>query len=233
MSNEYFYKEFPKTCAPDDFWGQVRRTVNGRPVDDHQIRMIVDAVSSGLELVQSEILLDLCCGNGALTTQIIARCRAGVGVDFSEVLIKVARSNFSKPDHEEYVLEDVNRFVAQYPDPGRFHKAMCYGSFQYLPEAEAQSVLGTLRDRFRSLRRVFIGNLPDLDRIGRFFRDAPMPEGIEIDPGSPVGIWRSQEQFARLARTCGWSVEFRQMPADYYAAHYRYDAVLTPGNHSA
>ena len=25
-----FYKEHPKTCDPEDFWGQVKRTVNER-----------------------------------------------------------------------------------------------------------------------------------------------------------------------------------------------------------
>lgn len=229
MSNEYFYQEFPKTCAPDDFWGQVRRTVNGKPVGEEQIAMIVEAVCNGLELELSDLLIDLCCGNGALSTRIFARCAGGTGVDFSAVLIDVARHNFHQPGREVYLLEDVDRFVAQCGAPDRFTRALCYGSFQYLPGATAHSVLRGLRTRFTGLQRVFLGNLPDRERIGRFFGDVPVPDGVADDPGSPVGIWRSQAQFARLAQVTGWQVHFRQMPSDYYAAHYRYDAVLTPG----
>ena len=31
MSNEYIFKEYPRTCAADDFWGQVKRTRTGGP----------------------------------------------------------------------------------------------------------------------------------------------------------------------------------------------------------
>lgn len=72
-----FYKEHPKTCARDDFWSQVKRTVNGKPVSQDQIEMIVDAVISGLSLGMDDRLLDLCCGNGALTRYFFARCSGG------------------------------------------------------------------------------------------------------------------------------------------------------------
>ena len=65
-----FYKEHPKTCEPDDFWGQVMRTVNGKPVGEEQIQMIIDSVISTLEITESDVLLDLCCGNGALTDRL-------------------------------------------------------------------------------------------------------------------------------------------------------------------
>ena len=196
MSNDYFYKEFPKTCAADDFWGQVRRTVNGKPVGEEQIAMIVDAVRAGLDLGAADYLLDLCCGNGALTTRILAHCSGGVGVDFSAVLIEVAQANFARPGRDEYLLEDVEAFVNNPAGAGRFTRGLCYGSFQYLPESKARAVLGALRDRFPGIARMFIGNLPDRDRISNFYRDGEMPEGIADDPGSPGGIWRSRTQFA-------------------------------------
>lgn len=230
MSNEYFYKEFPKTCAADDFWGQVRRTVNGKPVGEDQIAMIVDAVRAGLDLKATDCLLDLCCGNGALSTRIFAHCSGGLGVDFSGVLIEVAQANFARPGRDEYLLDDVEAFVNSSAGVERFTKGLCYGSFQYLPEAKARAVLGGLRIRFSGVSHMFIGNLPDRDRIANFYRDGNVQEGLADDPGSPVGIWRSQSQFAELARATGWNAEFRQMPAGYYAAHYRYDAVLTPAD---
>lgn len=227
VSDEYFYKEHPKTCAPDDFWGQVRRTVDGQPVGDDQIDLIVTAVREGLALRESDLLLDLCCGNGALTTRILRHCSGGTGVDFSDVLIDVALKNFHRAGRDAYLLADVEAFVSR-SGSGPFTKALCYGSFQYLSMEKGRSVLANLRLRFPDVQRVFLGNLPDRDRIRRFFGDRHVPEGCADDPGSPVGIWRTRDEFARLALETGWHADFHQMPQEYYAAHYRYDAILTP-----
>src|SRR5262245_10350175 len=64
----YVFKNHPQTCDPDDYWGQVKRTVGGQPVSQEQIDLIVAAVKRGLQLGPEDTLLDICCGNGALTT---------------------------------------------------------------------------------------------------------------------------------------------------------------------
>ena len=69
-----FYKEYPKLCAPDDYWGQVKRTINGVPVGQDQIDLILRAIVDGLDLQASDSLLDLCCGNGALSRLLFDRC---------------------------------------------------------------------------------------------------------------------------------------------------------------
>jgi hypothetical protein len=46
----YIYKELPKLCEPDDFLGQVKRTVNGKPVSQEQIDIIIAAITNGLKL---------------------------------------------------------------------------------------------------------------------------------------------------------------------------------------
>ncbi|HXV00337.1 MAG TPA: class I SAM-dependent methyltransferase [Caulobacteraceae bacterium] len=222
-----FYKEHPKTCAPDDFWSQVRRTVNGEPVGEAQIQLIVNAILRGLEIGPSDLLLDLCCGNGALTDRIFASCGGGLGVDFSPVLVDVARKHFWAAPARIYHLEDVEDFLTSTDDTARFTKALCWGSFQYLPKDKARNVLTNLGRRFAGIERLLIGNLPDKTRIGDFFRPGDYEPGVENDPASAIGIWRTQDEFTQLALACGWKVAFRFMPEESYAASYRYDAVLT------
>ena len=53
---DYIHKEYPKTCRPDDFWGQVKRTVHGKPVSQDQIDMIIYAIRNGLSLSHEDIL---------------------------------------------------------------------------------------------------------------------------------------------------------------------------------
>lgn len=222
------YKTHPQTCAPDDFWGQVRRTVNGRPVAQDQINLIVEAMIGALELNSDDWLLDLCCGNGALTTSFFEPCRGGLGVDFSEYLVEVARKNFVHSPDQAFQVADVLEFARSEPRPERFTKALCYGSFQYLRKEEGRELLGLLRRRFRCLQRLIIGNYPDKDAMSRFFPPGECEPGIEDSHHSDIGIWRSRDEFTKLAGDAGWRTEFRTMPKEFYAAHYRYDVVLTP-----
>lgn len=231
MSNvgDYIHKEHPKTCAPDDFWSQVKRTVNGKPVGEDQIALIVGAVLDGLKIEQGDTLLDLCCGNGALSDRIFSRCQGGLGVDFSEPLIAVAQKYFQAPPARVYRLQDAESFLQTTDDTARFTKALCYGAFQYLPQAMAENVLGLLYKRMPQISRFFVGNLPDKAKMGDFLKKRPDAAMDENDAGSAIGIWRTEEEFSALARGCGWSAEFRRMPKQFYAAEYRYDAVLTRG----
>ena len=221
-----FYKEHPKTCRSDDFWGQVKRTVNGTPVSQDQIDMIVDAVVGGLELNRNDTLLDLCCGNGALSALLFKHCKGGLGVDFSEYLISIANKYFAVPPDQVYILQDVVEFCENPVSPDKYTKMVCYGSFAYIEHARAKSMLSLLKNNFPNLERIYIGN-PDKNMLAEFYGDRPFVPGAESDPDSPIGIWRTQEEFILLAKCCGWRATFYKIPSQYYAAHYRYDVILS------
>jgi SAM-dependent methyltransferase len=229
MDNEKFsfYKKHPKTCQPDDFWGQVKRTVNGKPVSQDQIDMIVTAVLEQLELKEDDFLLDLCCGNGALTSLLLEHSNGGLGVDFSEYLIKVANEHFSDPPNHSYILSDVIEFCENPLIPEKFTKMVCYGSFSYLETHRAERLLSLLADKFPNVKKAFIGNCPDKVKMPEFFGDRVIKPGIEDEADSPIGIWRTEAEFIKLANRCGWNAKSHQMPQAYYASHYRYDIVLS------
>lgn len=221
-----FYKKHPLTCDPDDLWGQVRRTVNGRPVSEAQIQAIVDAVRAGLELQPNDVLLDLCCGNGALSDRVFSLCAGGVGVDFSPPLIETAHARFEVPGVREYVLDTVDHWVVHAAQPERFTVALCYGSFSYLDAVAAEVVLRSLWARFSGIHRLFIGNLPDLESREQLVGGRPWAPGDEHRHDTQFGIMRSRAGFGALAASCGWDAEFRSMGAGFFAAGLRYDAVL-------
>jgi SAM-dependent methyltransferase len=222
------YKEYPKTLDPDDFWGQVRRTVNGKPVSDAQIALIVAAIRNGLQFSKGDVLLDLACGNGALSRYFFDDCRSLHGVDYSPYLIEIATKRFQVPGESTFMLDDAVHYVQNEPDPGRFTKALCYGSFPYFTEADARGVLRGLRDRFVNVRRLFIGNLPDRDRAHLFYPPEKDYTSELKDHAAQIGIWRSQAEFYTLAADEGWELTVTLMPPEFYAAHYRFDALLTP-----
>jgi cyclopropane fatty-acyl-phospholipid synthase-like methyltransferase len=221
------YKEYPKTLSRDDLWAQVRRTVNGKPVPEEQIAMIVAAIRSGLQLRPDDIVLDLACGNGALASYLFDHCSSLIGIDFSDYLIEIARSRFVIPGKTEFFVDDAAHFVESESNAGRFTKVLCYGSFSFFSEADALRVLRGLNQRFAKTSRVFIGNLPDANRALRFY-----PPGKDFAPelkdhAAQIGIWRSEAELRALASETGWRLELAVMPPEYYAAHYRFDAILT------
>lgn len=222
-----FYKEHPKDCDEKDFWGQVKRTVNGDPVSQEQIDMIVDAVVKGLDLRREDILLDLCCGNGALSFPLFGRCGGGLGIDFSEYLIGIANKYFAVEGRTQFVLGDVLDACTSLENTDAYSKALCYGSFPYLEEHRAKQLLMTLHNRFPTLAKVFIGNCPDKELAASFFNGKEFENELLNDPSSAIGIWRSTEEFSKMASDCGWKVDVRRMEREYYAAHYRYDVVLS------
>jgi cyclopropane fatty-acyl-phospholipid synthase-like methyltransferase len=230
MSNNY--RKFDhdlhaRTQEETDFWAQIRRTVNGKPVDEAQITQILQAISGALDFEGGDCLLDLACGNGALSSQFFDRLQAYRGVDFSPRLVEVAARYFAKPPEFDFLLSGAAPYVQSEDEPERYTKALCYGSFSYFSEPDAKAVLEGLRRKFVNISRVFIGNLPDKNRADRFFRDGHVNAAEIKDHESAIGIWRSPQEFIELAQSCGWQTSISRMPESYYAAHYRYDALLT------
>ena len=73
-------------------------------------------------------------------------------------------------------------------------------------------MLTLLNRRFPRIRQVFLGQLPDRARIGVFDENRQMPAGVEDDPGSQLGLWRTEEQMIDEARMAGWNGHCTRMP---------------------
>ena len=226
MVDDYLHKEYPKTRARDDFWGQVKRTVHGKQVSQEQIDMIVKAIKDSLSFFSEDILLDIGCGNGALSSYFFEDVSQFHGVDFSEYLIGVAKEYFEKAPDCTFQELDAVSYVDSEANPERFTKCLCYGVFNYFSFEDAERVLSGLSKRFLNIQTVYIGNLPDRDRAHVFYPEDKDFSELLDDRNSAIGIWRSKDDFTQLAHKTGWDEDFYVMPKDFYAAHYRYDAIL-------
>jgi cyclopropane fatty-acyl-phospholipid synthase-like methyltransferase len=220
------YDEHARTRPADDFWGQVCRTVHGVPVADEQIQMIVDAACLALQLKSSDTLLDIACGNGALSRRFFDLCAGFLGIDLSTHLISVAKANFEALPRYQFMHQDALQYVRAESRPERFSKVLCYGSFSYFSAVDAAEILRALFGKFRNVQSVYIGNLPDRDLAAEFYKTRLNADEL-ADCHSKIGIWRTRTEFAQLAMNAGWKVTFSTMPSEFFASHYRYDALLT------
>ena len=220
------YKEYPKILPKEDLWGQVRRTVNGRPIDEVEIQRMVDGVLSGLRLDALDQVLDLACGNGALSARLFPHCSNLHGVDYSDYLVSIARELFGDQRHD-FECQDVYRYVDHEPQPQRFTKGLCFGSVGYFSDETLTHVLDQLKARFTNLKRFYIGNIADTDKAAAFYGDRPFSADDLRQHESQIGRWRSPQELTELAGASGWAVEIQPLVAEASQAHYRYNAVLT------
>lgn len=221
---KFDHDEYAKKRQKDDFWGQIRRTINGVPVSDDQIEMITKKINNELNLSSIDTLLDLACGNGALSSLLYHSCKEYLGVDFSDYLISIAKENFEQ-NNKKFICASVSEYVEQERNPMAFTKALCYGSFSYFSNDDALKVIRTIYRDFKNIQTIFIGNLPDKLRANDFYKTTPSVDEL-TDHTSQIGIWRTKDEFKELVSGEGWNVEFSKMPTEYYASHYRYDATL-------
>jgi hypothetical protein len=225
----YDYEEFPKRFARDDFWRQVGRTVNGEPLSDDHIAMIVASIRDGLDLDANDAVLDLACGNGALSREFFSSCKSLHGCDRASYLIDVAHEFFRSEPNYLFTCDDVGHFVANAPNPEDFTKCYCYGSFALFPRDLSALVLKSLNERYTRLQRVYIGTIPDLSKAEGFYQVRGLKASDQDldDPNTPIGIWWTKEQISELASDCGWTATLVDIPEGLDASRYRFDAVLT------
>lgn len=220
--SEYDYLERPKQFERNDFWRQVRRTVNGQPVSDEQIQLIVEQVKQGLDLQEGDSLLDIGCGNGALTVCFEDCVDATLGVDYSSYLIDIAKQHFESP-RLRFAELSIEQMIT-----GRLHsqhnKALLYGVSSYLSDDLLDQLIRWYFDDHHGC--LFIGNVRDERHAAEFYSEPKTAEEL-CDHTTSIGKWRSQDWFWHLAQELGLRVDFMKMPPAFYVSTYYFDVVLT------
>lgn len=221
--SEYDYTQRPRQFERDDFWRQVRRTINGQPVDESQIRLIVAQIVSVLDLrPATDHLLDIGCGNGALSARLEPHVARLHGIDYSEYLIGVALEYFSS---EKLTFEQrkVEHIILQ-DEYKTFNKVLLYGVASFLSDDALQGLVAWYFKNNNGA--MLLGNSRDRGRAFEFY--GREPSAVELDDtASSMGKWRERAWFEKLADEQGVKVTFFKMPMEFYAAKYYFDVLLS------
>jgi 2-polyprenyl-3-methyl-5-hydroxy-6-metoxy-1,4-benzoquinol methylase len=205
---------------------QVGKTVRGQVIEPAILDAIVADIVLRLDLGASDSLLDLCCGNGLITSRIAAHCRQVVGVDFSRPLIDVANRQFGGANIQ-YLHADVSDLPEDIVGL-TFGKFLMYEAVQHLDSAATAQVLDHVARLGQPGASFYIGSIPDQDRIWRFY-DTPERrleyEHRRLNGTDAIGHWWKREQLVTLARCHGFDVDIFERTAASHGAHYRFDAL--------
>lgn len=221
------HKEFPKSVERTEFWKQIKRTVNGKPVSDRDIRMILSQIRENMDFNSGDHLLDLGCGNAALASNFFGDIEKYTGVDFSEYLLGVAKEFFMPNKDVVYIENNVLDFVKEEENYNLYSKVLIYGVMAYFTQKEFLEIIHELSTKFTNVKKIFIGQIPDKHKASDFYYEKDNSKFILNDPKSPIGVWWCPEEFYNLCREVGYEVEIVHMPKSFYASKYRFDAVLS------
>lgn len=202
---------------------QVGKTVNGMDVSPDQIQLIVNKIARVLDLNGSDTLVDLCCGNGVLTTQLAKMSGKVIGVDFSSGLLGTARS-ISASENIEYLQMDVTCLSQTIVN--RASKYSMYEALQHLSPDDFDRLLSRIGGR-REQIMLLVGGVPDLSRLRYFYvseESYHFYQERERSGNPHLGRWWTQDEMVQAAARNGYIVKIIPQPSDLYTSHYRFDA---------
>jgi len=221
-----FWNRFPTQFTKDDFLKQVAKTVQGEPITSVQFdRIVLDAIQK-LELTETDDVLDLCCGNGLITSAIGEKCNSIVGVDFSEPLIEIAREYHSLNNTKYFNLSVLDITFENLRIPGPFSKIYMYEGLQYFQEDELSDLMQTLLALSNENVVMLFGGVPDKDKIWDFY-DTPERqreyEARKAQGTEAIGTWWEKSFIRQICSSYGLECEFLPQHEFSYTAHYRFD----------
>ena len=204
---------------------QVDMTQDGREVDDAQVNLRVDSILRNLKLIRTDVVLDLCCGNGMITRKISEFVSRVYAVDFSEKLIEVAKE-INNSENISYSIGDASRVnFTEFPEVNKICIQSC---LQYLSSNEVELLLHNL-SALDSIK-VYISNIPDIEKMWNYYNTDEKKAyyyRCEREGRPHLGTWWGKTEIECIAVKFGFQVEFIPINPGMNTSYYRFDLLLS------
>jgi len=229
MSHEYwkmFWREHAQSTASAPAQCQVLRTLNKQPLSEEIFAKILYQIENALHLTRNDELVDLCCGNGAITTYLAQKCKSVLAIDYSPELL----AQIDTAIHPNVSIREEDVDQAALPEGG-FTKSLIYAGIQYFSEPKIVRLFCRVAKSLRPGGLLYVGDIPDADRLWNFFNNAEREntyfESLKLDRPI-IGTWLRRDWLSKLGNYAGFTnARIVEYPEDFPYAHYRFDMVLT------
>lgn len=204
---------------------QVLRTHHKEPISEELFDILLKDIVEKLDLRSDDVVLDLCCGNGLITQHIAPLCTSVIAVDFVQELV----DQIDRKKHPNiYVFaQDIRRLRF---GTSVFDKVMIYSGIQYLSLKETHSLFEAVMRWLRGDGLFFVGDIPDQDKLLRFFGAWEAGSGSVTREPPIIGTWFSAEWLEKLGRAVGFKrILILPQPKGTLNAHYRFDMIMRKG----
>lgn len=188
------------------------------------LQRIAAKVASQLQLTSTDQLLDVCCGNGALSKLLLPYCAGVTGIDFSEQLVAVARQNASQ--HMQFHCSSAEDFeLAQ-----RFDKVLLYFSFQYFETYDqGRKVLQNLLAHAQPGALILLGDIPDQRRFLNYYNTPKRWLNLvrqTLSNRNDMGKFWHPAELKSICKSLGVTGTEMQQEAWQPYQHYRFDFLI-------
>lgn len=224
-----YWDRAPRKVGKTEYRQQVGHTFKGKPYSDAQFLLMVSEICNHLNLKDDDVLLDVCCGNGLITTELSKKCKKTVGVDFSLPLLGVAR-RYHQPKNVSYQYLNVlnmDKMATAYP--GQFSKILMYGALQYFKKQDIRTILQNLLRLSSENRIIFIGSIPDKARKWKFY-NTPQKKILYLFYKSTgkdtIGTWWDKDWIKSTCKQLTLEYKFREQSIDRPVSHFRFDLTV-------
>ena len=207
---------------------------SGRRGEQYNFEKIANDVIDKVQFEKEDIVLDVCCGNAALTKFIAHACMEIHGVDHSEAMIDTARKLILKENiaNLRLHLSDVMLIDKLFPE-NYFDKSYCYFSFQYFNRQKREILLEKLSRVTKPNGSIFIGDIPDKTKMwnfyeskGKFWREK-ISHAIQFKEGEcDLGWWIDPKEITDWCRKNKLEVSILSQDKNLPHAHYRFDVLI-------
>jgi len=246
----HFWKLFGKMSRGKNLHFQVLRTCKGQPITDLQFNNIVRDIQDKLQLKKNHKVLDLCCGNGAISDILAKQVYHMVAMDVSNDMLDALKNDIPNIKKE---CRDVKDFFFTDDSVDRI---ILYAALQYFTLHETEILLKKMNKWLRKGGYIVLGDIPDI-MLWRKFSATPeqwplelekefsanpeqwaffdnsewrayYSQGLEDDNINRIGTWFDREWLQEIAHSTGFEYcniinQDKSLPY----SHYRFDAVLS------
>ena len=195
-------------------------------VSKNQLFKIETHICELLNLQETDVILDVCCGNGLLTNRFSSYCKQVVGVDFSNELIKSAQNKY-KRHNLSFIEEDATQLSKSIDL--KFDKILLYFSFQYFNYSQGELVISEMKKLLKPGGKILIGDVPDKDKFWIFYnnflkRAFYFKQWLFNQP--KMGKFWAEEEMNKLSKENNLAGRLLIQNHSLPHAHYRFDYLM-------
>lgn len=204
---------------------QVLRTLDKQPVSEKEFQDILNVIDERMAINQNDVVLDLCCGNGLITTHLASRCKEIIGVDFArELSLQIDQVKYP---NISVIIEDVRKVQFEQET---FDKIIIYAGIQYLSPKESIYFFESVIKWLKKGGLFFIGDVPNQNCLWDFSnspeRQAAYFDALKNDTPL-IGTWFEPQWLKNLGIYVGFKeADILPQPASLPYSHYRFDALF-------
>ncbi|MEK6616016.1 MAG: class I SAM-dependent methyltransferase [Bacteroidota bacterium] len=202
--------------------------------EHYKFGAIANDIIDKVQFEKDDMVLDLCCGNAALTKFVARTCKEIHGVDFSEALIDSARKLEVKENifNLRLHLSDAMLIDTFFPQDF-FDKSYCYFSFQYFNKKKREDILQKLSKITKHRGWIFLGDIPDKTRRWNFYESPKIfyrekiSRLLQFKEGEcDLGWWIDPKEIVDWCEKKGLSASIMLQEKNLPHAHYRFDVLI-------